>query len=49
VVPAENLIDGKLPGMRATAVASFEVSGCRGFVLGAGRTNSRVGAPAGSR
>jgi uncharacterized protein (DUF58 family) len=48
VVPVENLIDGKLPGLRATAVASFEVSGCRGFVLGARRTNPRVGARAGA-
>ncbi len=48
VVPLENLTDGKLPGMRAPAVASFEVSGCRGFVLGAGASNSRVSARAGA-
>ena len=48
VVPVESLGDGKLWGMRKTPVASFEVAGCRGFVLGARRANSRVSARAGA-
>jgi uncharacterized protein (DUF58 family) len=40
VVPADSLSDGKLRGMRKTPVASFEVAGCRGFVLGARRATS---------
>jgi len=45
VAPVECLHDGRLRGMRKTPLTSFEVAGCRGFMLGA--RNSRVGAPAG--
>jgi uncharacterized protein (DUF58 family) len=37
VVPDASLVGGRPPGMRGQMQATLAVSGCRGFVLGAGR------------
>jgi hypothetical protein len=42
VVPRESLADGRPPGVRGAMRPTFEVSGCRGFVLGVRRESDRV-------
>ena len=42
VVPQEILADGRPRGVRGPMYATFEVSGCRGFLLGARRDRDRV-------
>lgn len=41
VVPSEGLVDGRPPGIRMPMRATLEVSGCRGFLLGARRERER--------
>jgi uncharacterized protein (DUF58 family) len=42
VVPTSCLVNGGLRGARTPSIASFEVAGCRGFLLGARRGPGRV-------
>lgn len=42
VVPSQCLSGGRPPGIRASIRATLEVSGCRGFLLGARRERERV-------
>lgn len=42
VIPQQSLADGRPRGVRGRMYASFEVSGCRGFLLGARRERDRV-------
>ncbi len=42
VIPQQSLADGRPRGVRGPMYASFEVSGCRGFLLGARREVDRV-------
>lgn len=42
VVPSQCLSGGRPPGIRASMRATLEVSGCRGFLLGARRERERV-------
>ncbi len=42
VVPAQDLADGRPKGVRGPMRPTLEVSGCRGFVLGARRDRDRV-------
>ena len=43
VVPNRALVAGRPPGIRGRMVATLDVSGCRGFVLGSRREVERVG------
>lgn len=42
VVPTGTLASGRLPGVRGPMLATLEVSGCRGFQIGARREPDRV-------
>lgn len=42
VVPVRSLVAGRPPGLRGAMHATLDVSGCRGFVLGARREVERV-------
>jgi hypothetical protein len=42
VVPNQSLADGRPRGVRGPMYATFEVSGCRGFMLGTRREVDRV-------
>ena len=42
VVPVRSLVTGRPPGLRGSMHATLDVSGCRGFVLGARREVERV-------
>jgi uncharacterized protein (DUF58 family) len=42
VIPQQSLADGRPSGVRGPMYATFEVSGCRGFMLGARREVERV-------
>jgi len=42
VVPVESLVGGRPPGVRGSMRATLDVSGCRGFVVGARREPERV-------
>jgi uncharacterized protein (DUF58 family) len=46
VVPNQALVGGRPPGIRGHMVATLDVSGCRGFLLGARREVRRVGSEA---
>jgi uncharacterized protein (DUF58 family) len=41
VVPVQGLSDGRPPGIRGPMLATLDVSGCRGFLLGVGREVDR--------
>jgi len=42
VVPVESLVGGRPPGVRGSMRATLDVSGCRGFAVGARREPERV-------
>ena len=42
VVPESGLIGGRPRGLRGPALATLSVTGCRGFLLGAGRDSHRT-------
>lgn len=45
VVPEDSLVDGRPRGVRGPTLAALSVSGCRGFMLGAGREAVPAGPP----